>query len=386
MQSPKRIFSALAAFLGLAVPAYAAPPGKSDLPSQRVIGVKWPNSPSEGTHPVETYAELAAGTLGGFSSLVPYAIASPDQEDAGSCLYMSLTGIAEWWLARLNPKLSRSHDGPIDLSERYLMNLAGREEDENTVDNWKTDSIFLYNNAGQGVRNSAYRFTKGWYTIDSSGDPKPARAGARGAEYGTMFNWIDKTRTIRSGFVKLPEFDREVIFADPAGNQWNTGVMPADIVDRVKAKLLARQAPVNVIYNHFGYWHAVNIVGFDDAADSKGCGFVTQFDQYMPREAASLRREASTTKDSKEKADLLAQADKFERLGKKFHDAYTAGGGCSGKGMFYVRDSIYTDSSAPYDFDPSDTDGRGSYSKTIVLHEYEWLRYMANHATQIFVK
>lgn len=388
MQSHTRIFQALTVLFGFGftVAAHAAPKGKSDLPNPRVVGIKWPNSPHEGTAPVETFAELATAPLGGYSQLVPYVIASPDQEDAGSCLYMSLTGITEWWLARLNPRKSRVHDGPLDLSERYMMNLAGIEEDDSSVANWKTDSIFLYNNAGHAVRNTAYRFTKGWYTLDGDGDPQASTKGTSGAEYGTLFNWIDHSHALRTGFVNLPTFDREIIFADPAGNQWNTGVMPADIVDRVKAKIKDRQAPVHVIYNHFGYWHAVYIVGFDDLASSRGCSFVTQFDQYMPNEAAKLRTQAASTKDAKKKADLLARADKFDRLGKQFHDAYTAGGGCSGKGMFYVRDSIYTNTSDPYDFDPSDTSGRGSYSKAIVLHEYEWLRYMANHATQIFVK
>jgi hypothetical protein len=362
------------------------PAGKSDL-GRVAVGVKHPNSAAEGTRPVVTEARRPAEPLGGFAELVPFVVAAPDQEEAGSCMYMALTGIAEWWLARRNPTLSRAHDGPIDLSERYLMNIAGIDEDENGVTNWKTDSIYLYNNVGHGVRNADYRFTKGWYTLDKDGSPVAAAAHASGAEYGTMYNWIDQSSMIKSGFVTLPTFERDVIFADPASNQWNTAVMPDDIVERVKTSLTTMKAPVNVIYNHFGYWHSVDIVGFDDDANSNGCSFVEEFDQYMPQQAAEYRKEAAAATNASEKARLTAQADKYDQLGKQFHDAYHAGGGCSGRGTFYVRDSIYADPSDPYDFDPaSGNDGMGSYSKSIITHEYEWLRYMANHATQIYVK
>ncbi len=296
--------------VGISSAAYAAPRGKSDLPGRRIAyGVKWPNSPAEGTRPIETYAELADAKLGGYVELLPFVLPSPDQEDAGSCLFMSLTGIAEWWLARTNPELSRAHDGPIDLSERYLMNLSGQNEDAAQVANWRTDSIFLYNAAGHGVLNREYRFTKGWYVFDAGENPVASNASAAGAEFGATFNWIDQTSTIAPGsFVSLPRFEREVLFADPTSNQWNTGVMPSDIVERVKSKLRSRQAPVNVIYNHFGYWHSVYVVGFDDTMSSNGCKFVEGFDGYMPQEAADLRAQAAQTTDEKEKAALLARA------------------------------------------------------------------------------
>ena len=88
-------------------------------------------------------------SLGGFDKLVPFVLPSPNQEGAGSCLYMATTGVAEWWLARLNPTLSRAPDGPLDLSERHLMNLAGgrgnEQEDKADLPNWRTDSIYLFN-------------------------------------------------------------------------------------------------------------------------------------------------------------------------------------------------------------------------------------------------
>ena len=73
--------------------------------------------------------------LQGFNELVPYVLPSPQQEDAGSCLYMSLTGIAEWWLARLNPAVSRRPNGPLDLSERHLINISENKKYQKNVQN-----------------------------------------------------------------------------------------------------------------------------------------------------------------------------------------------------------------------------------------------------------
>lgn len=371
------IFSALTGFTAI---AFGMPQGRSDL-----YGHKWPNSPDEGIDPVPAYAE-SVDSYTGFTDLIPYALAAPDQQDAGSCLYMSLTGIAEWWLARLNPGASRAHDGPLDLSERYLMNLAGIEERDNGVKNWKTDSVYLFNKKGGSVLNKNYRFTMGWHVTDSKGNVVAATAKTKGAQYSTSYNWIDASQSVQNGFVSLPKFERDIVFADPDSDQWNVAVMPDTIVDTVKSRLQTRRAPVQVIYNHFGYWHAVNILGFDDSMDTNGCQFVTKFESYMPGEAQKYRDAAEKSTSATERDSLLKKAAKFERIGKKFSDAYHAGGGCNARGMFYVRDSIYPDQNLPYDYDLRHAGTEGYYSKTIVVHEYAWLKYMANHVTQIYVK
>lgn len=360
--------------------ANATPVGRSDLP-----GLKWPNTSEEGTEPVETYAE-STESLTGFTELIPYSLATPDQEDAGSCLYMSLTGIAEWWLAKLRPELSRELDGPLDLSERQLMNLAGISEDQNGVKNWKTDSIYLYNSKRLALLNKNYRFTKNWHVTNQHGDLVPATRYTRGAVYDSSFNWINQLKIAPNPNVQLPTFERDVIFADPESNQWNVAVMPSDIVEKVKEKLESRKAPVHVIYNHYGYWHAVNIIGFDDEMKKNNCQFVSKFEIYMEEEPKKLRKQAAQTSNPAEQEKLLARALKFENTKKKFSAAYKQGGGCGDKGMFYVRDSIYPDESKPYDYDLNQPGTEGFYSKPVIVREYEWLTYMANHATQVYVR
>lgn len=360
----------------------------SDL--REATGLKYPNSVSEGQAPIPSSAlALKPGAQPeGFTELLPFALRSPDQEEAGSCLYMSLTGAAEWWLAKLHPETSRAPEGPIDLSERYLMNIAGIEEDENGIANWKTDSIYLFNGHGGTVLNTDYRFTKGWYTRDAEGNIRAATSTTPGAIYDAYFSWIDdRSAAPNARFVKLPKFKREVLFADPASNQWNTGVMPANIVEKIKTALRVKKAPVQIIYNHMGYWHATLILGYNDEQDNLDCKFVRRFMDYMEKDAANYRAEAEKTKDPAEKALLLKRAEKAEWALGNTKRAWDRGGGCHPKGIFYVRDSIYSDPEGPqYDYDPFRTGEEAPYSKTLVMLEYDWVRYMANHATQILLE
>lgn len=377
----------LLALILAAQPAFAAA-HRSGL--KELTGLKYPTSGEEGKGPVAVSALAlpTGGVPGGFNELLGFALRSPDQEEAGSCLYMSLTGAAEWWLARLHPRQLRTPDGPIDLSERFLMNVAGLEEDENGIANWKTDSIYLFNKIGYTLLNRDYRFTKGWYVRDAKGEPQPGKAGDPGAAYDAYYSWIDERASVPNApHVALPRFRREVLFADPASNQWNTGVMPSDIVERIKNALVKNKAPVQVIYNHFGYWHATLILGFDDGQDNLQCKFVNRFLDYMPKKAAEARAQAAQEKDPAVRERLLRQAAKADAAHAGTERAFREGGGCHPQGVFYVRDSIYKDPEGPiYDYDPSQTGEESPYVKSSVMLEYDWVRTMANHATQILVE
>jgi len=328
--------------------------------------------------------------LGGFNELLPYVMASPDQEDAGSCLYMAITGIAEWWLARLNPTASRAADGPLDLSERYIMNVAGMEEGDAPLANWRTDSIYLFNqNQNQSLLNSTYRFTKGWFLGDSYSDHlTAAKSTTPGAEYGTLFNWIDQRPAQPTGVVKLPNFERDVLFADAEGNQWNVGVAPSDIVQKVKDTLRKKKAPVLVVYNQNSYWHAVYVIGFNDQIDNGNCAYTERFRVNILERAKDLSKKAEEATDPKVKDAYEIRAKRAFEAKDKIEKAYAAQGGCSSShGVFYIRDSIYPDESGPYyDYDPSQPGAKAHYAKKIVFKEYDWLKLFANHISVIYPK
>ncbi|MEK7801359.1 MAG: hypothetical protein AAB276_02795, partial [Pseudomonadota bacterium] len=191
-----------------------------------LVAVKYPNNVNEGNSPVYSKSLVIDGDItSGFVELLPFVIPSPNQEEAGSCLYMATTGNVEWLLAKNNPNLPRKMNGPIDLSERHLMNVAGLDEAGNGVANWKTDSVFLFNWMKGAQLNQNYPYTKGYYTQETDGIHE-AKSDTPAAEYGTSYNWLDQHHTITSAPIPLLELTREILFADPESNQWNMGVTP----------------------------------------------------------------------------------------------------------------------------------------------------------------
>ena len=325
-------------------------------------------------------------TLGGFNALLPYVLPSPHQEDSGTCLYMSLTGIAEWWLAKLNPRVSRSSNGPLDLSERYLINASAYKKHQKNVLNWKTDSIELFNATGRSALNKAYPFTKGWYREDSKGDIFPARPEQSGSLYGVNINWFDNLKSIVSGYIELPKFTRTVLFADPDSDQWNVGLNPPGIVAQVKAALVENQAPVHVIYNHEGFWHAVYVVGFDDERENRQCGFVESTINYFDEQVRDWQAKAEQASTAEERKKLLEKAKDTRSKRAKLKKSYEDAGGCRGQGVFYVRNSEFYGQDGVYDFDPDNAGEETPYAPKIMLFEYEWLEHLANHVVQIVVK
>ena len=353
-----------------------------------VEALKHPNNISEGVGAVRTSAIAPPQDtrLPGFSDLTDDILAAPDQLDAGTCLYMSLTGIVEWWVARLNPTIPHVADGATDLSERFTVNMASTLSRKAGVKNWKTDTVEIFNKLGYSATNRSYRFTKGYF-LDTPKGYVSSNSGNPEASFGTLFNWINEVASSNLEKVKLPHFKREVLFADPDNDQWNVGTAPSNLAEVIKQKLKERLAPVHVIYNHYGYWHATVVVGYDDDADTRQCHFVEGFRKYMKENPAELRRKAAEETSSKRRNELLNQARAQDTTSSRVEAAWQRGGGCSGKGAFYVRDSIYGNDEEPeYEYNPAFPEGKGRYSKRLINLEYEWITYLANHAVQIYVE
>ena len=69
--------------------------------------------------------------------------------------------------------------------------------------------------------------------------------------------------------------------------------MPEKTVAAIKAALMKNKAPVQIIYNHYGYWHANLIVGFNDNGDNDDCRFVRDFLTYI-KNVSEITYESST--------------------------------------------------------------------------------------------
>ncbi|MEK7355300.1 MAG: hypothetical protein AAB250_02545 [Bdellovibrionota bacterium] len=357
--------------------------------SRWVSGIKSPNTPAEGTDARRVYVRAPNRShflaSPGETTLLPFVLRAPDQTEAGSCLYMSLTGAAEIWLAKLSPQLPRTADGPLDLSERWLMNTAGDGTYNQGIQRWRVDSVYLFNNMKEMATNAAYRFTKGWYEVDSKGHYVRSSSTTAGAKYETLFNWFDDRGLAGAERVKLPVFSREILFEDPAHDSWNVGVAPNTLVEEIKTALRKTKAPVQVIYNHFGYWHANLVVGYDDDKSTDGCGFVEGSRRFFNGE----RMKDSPTPPTQAELDRMAERKKlYVATAKKINASIASRPPCNPKGIFYVRDSIYVDEAQPdYAYDPSaGAAGLGKYSIPIVELEYSFVTHLANHALVIKAK
>ncbi len=288
--------------------------------------------------------------------LLPYALASPNQADAGSCLFMANTGAVEVLLNQHADLASVDYKGDTDLSERYLMN-ASDYVPRGEIDYVLTDLLYTYNYHEGSLLDRDYPFVAG-YVVDTSSGVARAESGDDGAYLSCSYNWFDDLPdNWESLLVVTPTVERTPIFVDPLrdeSSQWRVALMDNTTVELIKHELLTKRAPVVIVYNHYLYWHTDIIVGYDDDVDSNGCPMVESSLEYFDDEGATTY----SSKIRRHMADL---------------------GGCTDRGVFYIRDSIYSGTSQ----EPTYNYGNGysdRYSERIRTRSYNWIRYLANHA------
>jgi hypothetical protein len=293
--------------------------------------------------------------------LMSLVFASPNQFDAGSCLFMANTGAMELLLNQHLTDLPKQmkYQGDTDLSERYLMNASDKLSSA-IVRYAVTDVIYTYGALGGALRNKDYPFSAGYVKTLSNGALAKANKEDEGAEFSCKLNWIDELPTdYKSKLVPTPGAERTLIFLDPKldkNSRWRVGLASDDVVERIKWELRTKRAPVVVIYNHYLFWHASVVVGYDDTYATGGCPMVDSMLQYFDDKGASSY--AATVR-----AQMSAQ------------------GGCSKQGVFYVRDSIYDGTAEEPSYAYSDTYSfTKKYSKRIVMRSYNWVKYVSNHA------
>lgn len=361
--------------------------GKAIFGAQVITGFKSANpgeSFEKNLSSVETKALLPSPQdfSGGMNAFLPYIMPSPDQENAGSCLFMSHTAVSE---VLINKRRATKGLNNIDLSERYLMNLSKANIGDDLISDWKTDTIYRFNETGRTYTNENFPYIKDWYKTSANGLRVFAEENEQGAYYGVRANWVIALNELKKKpFIKTPHFNREVLFADPKGNRWNVATAPSDIVQRVKKALDKKTGPVLVIYNHTGFWHAVMVAGYNDRVSNEGCPFVSEFPHKMNQRADELSLQATQTQDASERNRLESKARLFRKRANQVEKSYNNAGGCSEKGVFYVRDSIYPHPSMPeYDYDPNRTGEEKHLNPEVILREYDWLRHLSNHVIHI---
>ena len=347
------------------------------------LGVKWPEAgrklckddrlpivtlgvemiQASGTKLMDGEAWFAAD-----NDLEPLALAAPNQLDAGSCLFMATTGAMEILMNQHVAPEEIEYNGDTDLSERFLM-AAGSHAPYSTAPWFLTDTLEYYGAIGGSLLNLDYKFCVGYvkdtasgYTQSTSSDPD--------AYLSCAYNWFDNyPEDWESKLVETPAVERTIIFADPKrddNSQWRVALFDGDTIEKIKYELRTKNAPVIVVYNHFGYWHANVIVGYDDTEKSGGCGIVRDTVQYFNEQGGG-----------------------YTYYAKQISDKVNEDGGCSLNGVFYVRDSIYegSDEEPEYDYSTADATISGyRYSERIIKLSYNWAQYLANHAYSVHRK
>ncbi|MBT3222907.1 MAG: leucine-rich repeat domain-containing protein, partial [Proteobacteria bacterium] len=296
----------------------------------------------------QAFLVRSAAAAGGkkYRDMDPCVLASPNQYDAGSCLFMATTGSMEILMNQHTPVDDIDYWGPTDLSERFL--LSAYDDVPNSWTGWFfTDLNYTYNYHSGSMLDEDYPFVMevedGYYTARPNWDDRRPNG------------WKDM-------LVATPEIERTVIFIDPDQNnssQWAVGLMDYNMIEIIKNELRTKNAPVMIIYNHYMYWHADLIIGYNDGKDSKGCPMVNSTLGYFDDQGAN-----SYINTIENHMDDL--------------------GGCVDKGIFYVRDSIYDGTSDEPSYDYGSY--KDKYSARIIERTYNWPVYLGNHAYSIHRK
>ena len=220
------------------------------------------------------------------TELLPFVQEAPDQGDTATCLFQGSTGAVE---VLLNQKFNiqfPKHGDIFDISERFAISHSVKA-------------------GGHWIERVLPKFNQGW-AIHNQDLPFNAYNSDGSNNRGVWSRPRD--------FYKMPRINLDLnvksqkIFARGKNKYSKYVVKPGDI-ENVKAALVNNNAPVLINYNHRGWWHVVNIVGYDDNA-------------------------------------------RGECLHTPAHE-------CSGKGAFYVRDSL---------------------GKATHLRDYDWFRVNVNTA------
>lgn len=256
-----------------------------------------------------------------YNELVQYAIPSPDQKKAGSCLYMASTGAMEILANKYFGITNPSIDGDYDLAE--LNALVGPLHVSGKA--WLEYPILRFRNGGVLSRDLPFNSRTFW------------RSGLRNKPKVELPKVFTKGIFIPTGIKKIV--------------RKKMGIMTEEQIEKVKKALVEYQAPVVVVYREAGYeaghgrwdtWHTVVIMGYDDNGQEVG--------EEDPCRKVTMALKGLGTSDKK----------KLKAIIKK-------GGGCRSHGVFYVRDS-------------EEAKEVGQRVPLYDLRSYDWLKYLGNHA------
>jgi hypothetical protein len=260
-----------------------------------------------------------------YDELLDYVIASPDQQKAGSCLYMASTGAVEVVYNKLKNQRHPEIDGPGDFSEVYAL-------------------------------RGPLKVAATWY----EGPSLRFRSGSvlnKDVPYDPAIFWDQYLGNAPR--YKMPFIMTKKIFVATGGDdqaRWKIGVMTENTITEIKKSLVEKASPVVVIFRDSGYeksygywdtWHVVTLVGYDDNG--------------MENEEVSDN--CISVKRGLKGPSSFPKAKLKDLLDTK---------GCRSQGVFFVRES---EDKYP---------GGGRIRPPVIKRSYDWLKYLGNHAFSVY--
>lgn len=209
-------------------------------PEERQPETQRPESPPETSRPERPADPNNVNEITDHSvQLKGYMLPSPDQLGAGSCLYMSATGIAEYLINKSKGIVNPQVGGPTDLSEQWTLNLSKTVQLANNY----TDAPELIAR-GLGLTDARMKFK----------------------DYGDC-SWMREPIIPGRGTEAVPPYKKDVLFnCGGEGSQNSYGQMRQGDLERIKKYLREQQSPVLFVYKPptANYWHANIITGYND--------------------------------------------------------------------------------------------------------------------------
>jgi hypothetical protein len=182
---------------GARAPGFGVP-GVPDLP---VYSAALTIKRTAETDPTSTSPHAFDTAFGAINTeMLPFVLASPNQYDAGSCLFMATTGVAEILMNQHTPLDDIQYLGDTDLSERFLMNASDSVPAFEML--WvHSDLIYTYNYLGGSMLDRDY----------------PMATDLNGGYIEVAYSWTnDLPDDWEDQLVETPGFERTTIFIDPA--------------------------------------------------------------------------------------------------------------------------------------------------------------------------
>jgi hypothetical protein len=175
---------------------------------------------------------LAFARPSSYTDLVQYSTKAPDQGETNACLFVGSTGSME---ILYNKHLNLTGKNRIDLAEQYAIWMG----DGNGF-SWLDSVVLGFNNTHEAILNKDLPFSN----------------------QNNVWAYPQNFRTLPR--IQIPFQVKSIKLFHKGKNKWATYVLTQQDVELVKESLVRYESPVLISYNDEGYWHVINIIGYDD--------------------------------------------------------------------------------------------------------------------------